>query len=218
MKSFPSIHFCALILFFRNRMCVIAFAWQVVPGHNLVLISNRDEDLDRPTSPASTWPISSSSSSSSASLPFLPSSPSSESTSDQAEIFAGRDLVSGGTWLGISRRTRRDPSEYRVAAITNVRHASASVPESPVSRGELVRSFLESQLSVAEYLAGVACPRYAGFNLLVATAEQLGYCTNFGSASGWRLLPPGFYGLSNASLDTPWPRVVRAKQLLSSLL
>lgn len=81
-----------------------------------------------------------------------------------------------------------------------------------------MRSFLESQLSVAEYLAGVACPRYAGFNLLVATAEQLGYCTNFGSASGWRLLPPGFYGLSNASLDTPWPRVIRAKQLLSSLL
>ena len=57
---------------------------------------------------------------------------------------------------------------------------------------------------------------YNGFNLLVAdarisvrSAPQLVYFTNR-RRQGPRALAPGIYGLSNAFLDTPWPKVTRA--------
>ena len=37
-------------------MCLIVFAWQVVPGAPLVACANRDEFYDRPTSAAAPWP------------------------------------------------------------------------------------------------------------------------------------------------------------------
>ncbi len=54
---------------------------------------------------------------------------------------------------------------------------------------------------------------YAGFNLLVGDAQQLWH---FNSQEGQpRQLESGIYGLSNASLDTPWPKLLRARDALS---
>ncbi|HSP00565.1 MAG TPA: NRDE family protein, partial [Thioalkalivibrio sp.] len=46
--------------------------------------------------------------------------------------------------------------------------------------------------------------------------DELWYCSNRGASP--RRLEPGLYGLSNHQLDTPWPKVVRAKQALADLL
>ena len=83
-------------------MCLIVFAWQVMPDMPLIAAANRDEFFDRPSAPAMQW-------------------------DDHPEIYAGRDLQAGGTWLGIS------PSG-RFAALTNVRSAADVRKDAPSDR------------------------------------------------------------------------------------
>jgi uncharacterized protein with NRDE domain len=127
---------------------------------------------------------------------------------DSPDILAGRDLEAGGTWLGIDRR-------LRFAAVTNYRDP-ANNQAGRHSRGSLTSNFLSSQASPNDYLAGLKPDNYAGFNLLVADREQLGYYSNVEKQV--QLLPAGIYGLSNRLLDTPWPKLVSAKQRFSTAL
>lgn len=127
---------------------------------------------------------------------------------DSPDILAGRDLEAGGTWLGINR-------QLRFAAVTNYRDP-ANKQAGRHSRGSLTSNFLRSQASPNDYLAGLAPDNYAGFNLLVADREQLGYYSNVEKQV--HLLPAGIYGLSNRLLDTPWPKLVSAKQRFSASL
>ncbi|MGY4533464.1 uncharacterized protein with NRDE domain [Pseudomonas sp. TE3786] len=128
---------------------------------------------------------------------------------DAPQVLAGRDLEAGGSWLGLGAGSR-------FAALTNIRDPRQ--PPFGRSRGELVAEFLRSELSAAAYLDDLL-PRagnYAGFNLLLGDTEGLWF---FNSREGQaRLLEPGVYGLSNASLDTPWPKLEKAKQALSEVL
>jgi uncharacterized protein with NRDE domain len=73
--------------------------------------------------------------------------------------------------------------------------------------------------SPKDYLSQVACRArdYAGFNLLVGNESSLWYFTNSGTRAPHQLAP-GIYGLSNASLDTPWPKVKMGKARLARLL
>ncbi|WP_128595019.1 NRDE family protein, partial [Paraburkholderia kirstenboschensis] len=60
---------------------------------------------------------------------------------------------------------------------------------------------------------------YNGFNLLVGdwTRRELAwYCNRSNVAPA--LLTPGTHGISNAVLDTPWPKLVRKRAELSTLL
>lgn len=169
-------------------MCVIYFALNVHPDYPLVLLANRDEFYDRPTSPAHSW-------------------------EDHPNVFAGRDLVAGGTWLGIT-------GSGRIAAVTNYREPGA--PRGWRSRGDLVSEFLKGFASTEDYLAEVTARSndYSGFNLLVGEIEptrcDLGYFSNRGG--GARKLESGVYGLSNHLLDTPWPKVVNGKNRLERIL
>jgi len=127
---------------------------------------------------------------------------------DQQDVLAGRDLQAGGTWLGLTR-------QGRFATVTNFRDADQ--PSARLrSRGELVTGFLQSALAPAEYLETVASEAYAGFNLLVSDVQSLGYLSNRGG--GMRELDAGIYGLSNATLDTPWEKVERSKSRLRQLI
>ncbi|MBL8971634.1 MAG: NRDE family protein, partial [Myxococcales bacterium] len=170
-------------------MCTLLFAWQVDPARPLIVAANRDEFHARPTAAASTWPR--------------------DAEASAPEIVAGRDLQAGGTWLGVTR-------EGRFAALTNVREPFVAPPPGARSRGGLVAEFLRGRAAPGEYLAGLAPDAYAGFNLVVGDRSSLWYLSNRSGPA--RALGPGVYGVSNAALDTPWPKVRRGRENLARLV
>jgi uncharacterized protein with NRDE domain len=121
---------------------------------------------------------------------------------DAAHILAGRDLRAGGTWLGVT-------TGGRFAALTNHRDLRRH-PVSGPSRGDLVRRALETGIE------GVDTSVYEGFNLLHGPVDELMYHSNVDGAHS--ILAPGIHGLSNHLLNTPWPKVQRARQQLTDLL
>jgi uncharacterized protein with NRDE domain len=203
-------------------MCLIVFAWQALPGCPLIVVANRDEVLSRPTAPASAWepPVS--------------------SADGPMRLIAGRDLVGLGTWMGLAWPLACEQSPatttttttttssggvatsvtvtgpvpaaaVRFAALTNFVEPESDIPPDPISRGTLPVGFLTAaDPSPAAYWAGLSLERYAGFNLVVSTLSELWYGSNR-EGQGPRELPPGIYGVSNATLDVPWPKVERAK-------
>ncbi|MEN3365718.1 MAG: hypothetical protein V7606_2992 [Burkholderiales bacterium] len=169
-------------------MCLIVFAWQVVPGVPLVAAGNRDEFYERPATPAGWW-------------------------DDHPQVYAGRDLRGGGTWMGVTR-------DGRFAAITNIRAPSEKRADAP-TRGALVANFLTGQTSAEDYIAEISSRAhlYNGFNLLIGDDRSLiWYSNGTDDERNGRPLAPGIYGLSNGSLDAPWPKVVRTKAQFASLL
>ncbi len=169
-------------------MCLIAFAIGLHPDMPLWLASNRDESFDRPTEPLHRW-----------------------HTDDGIEVVAGRDLRDGGTWLGLS-------PAGRVAWLTNVRQAK---PErAGRSRGELVSRWLSGQDDLAGFVQTLQPEAYGGFNLVLGDlgVGRWHWVSNRHPADPHapqtpqrhqRNLGPGLYGLSNASLDTPWPKTLK---------
>jgi folate-binding protein YgfZ len=117
-------------------------------------------------------------------------------------LLAGRDLRQGGTWLGVNRLGRW-------AFVTNVR-ARAQRPHAP-SRGALVPLVLRDGRDAGTAVACIAAQAaaYNGFNLVGGERVSVTFASN--RASGARALPRGVSGLSNAGLDTPWPKLLRAK-------
>lgn len=124
-------------------------------------------------------------------------------------LFAGRDLQAGGTWLGVG-------PGGRFAALTNIR--DLSLPQGARSRGELPAAFLAGQLSAAAFLQQLREQQqhYSGFNLLLCDGQQL--CHFNSRAARITVLRPGVHGLSNADLNTPWPKLQRIKQGLHDSL
>lgn len=169
-------------------MCLILVAWQVHPDYPLVVAANRDEFFARASAQAGFW-------------------------ADAPNVFAGRDLEAGGTWLGISR-------QQRFAALTNFRDGLGARPDSP-SRGALVADFLCGSMDPKLYSSALQARAndYNGFNLLFSDGRELGYLSNrhaHGTEIRW--LTPGIYGLSNHLLDTPWPKLTGAKRSFSDAL
>jgi uncharacterized protein with NRDE domain len=126
---------------------------------------------------------------------------------EDPRVQGGRDLQAGGTWLGVRE-------DGRFAAVTNVREPGAATGVR--SRGFLPLDFLLGDQPPSEHLAAIDGAQYSGFNLLLADADALWYCSNRDGAA--RPLAPGVYGLSNLLLDTPWPKLVTAKARFFSAL
>ena len=165
-------------------MCLIVFAWQPEQATVLRLAANRDEFYARPSAALGQWP-------------------------DAPDVFAGRDLQAGGTWLGVTR-------QGRFAALTNIRDPRQKA--APRSRGALTADYLLGQESPAAYLDRVMhdAAEHAGFNLLVGDRQQLWHFNS--QERRPRQLESGVYGMSNANLDTPWPKLLRARDALSDRL
>jgi len=170
-------------------MCLILIGWQSHPDFPLVIAANRDEFYSRRTRPAAWW-------------------------GQSVSILAGRDEEAGGTWLGINRRGR-------VALLTNVRAPQERNSRAP-SRGLLVLSALQSLGLLGQWTkeSARAGQSFNGYNLLVGEPlpapargieAQMLFTGNRdpGGTEEPRALAPGIYGLSNALLDTPWPKVTR---------
>lgn len=126
------------------------------------------------------------------------------------DLLAGQDLRAGGTWLGITRNGR-------IAAITNYRDPATLKSHAP-SRGKLVTRFLLGSLSPRAFIDGLTKEGtlYNGFNIVLGTKDGLWWYSN--RAKEPRCLVPGYYGLSNRLLDTPWPKVVQTKKSFAALL
>ena len=170
-------------------MCLIVFAWRPEHSTPLLLAANRDEFYARPTLPLAAW-------------------------EEAPGVLAGRDLEAGGTWLGLG-------PEGRFAALTNIRDPGQ--PLGRRSRGDLVAQFLTSGMPMDDYLREVRgrSAEYSGFNLLIGTfaagaRPRLAYLN---SREGEIVaLPAGVYGLSNAAIDTPWPKLRKAREGLAQAL
>ncbi|PRB84278.1 NRDE family protein [Pseudomonas sp. MYb185] len=114
------------------------------------------------------------------------------------ELLAGKDLEAGGTWLGVTR-------SGRFAALTNIRSPQAR--RGPRSRGKLVLDYLTGDMSPGDYMASLSgdLTDYAGFNLLAGNVTELWHLNS--QEGHAQALKPGIYGLSNASLNSPWPKL-----------
>lgn len=126
------------------------------------------------------------------------------------KIFAGKDLKAGGTWLGISENGR-------FAALTNHRQMD-DIKEDTISRGIIVKDFLLSEGNPREYLVELQRNghKFNGFNLIAGTFEELFYMSN--KKEGIFKVQPGNHALSNAFLNTPWPKTERSSQALEKVL
>ncbi|MFS0688798.1 NRDE family protein [Sporosarcina sp. 179-K 8C2 HS] len=129
---------------------------------------------------------------------------------DKPYLLAGRDLLQRGTWLGVTKNGR-------FAALTNYRDASEQTKDVR-SRGEIVTGFLDSNVTAAEFLKLLQQKRaeYAGFNVIVGTADELLYYSNIENEV--KKVSPGTHGLSNHFLDTRWPKVVKGKKGIRKLV
>ncbi len=129
---------------------------------------------------------------------------------DHNDILAGIDLEQNGTWLGINKAGK-------FTAVTNFREGG-NKDTGLKSRGHLTRHFLTQEISAKAYLEELQTSgaQFGGFNLLLGDHSGLYYSSNKGAKT--RRLQPGLYALSNAHLDTRWPKVLQAKQHLQALL
>ena len=153
-------------------MGVVALAWHSHPRWRLLLAGYRDEFHARPTAALARWP--------------------------DTGVIAGRDLRSGGTWVGLDARGR-------VAVVTNVRDGFAQ-PHGGPSRGALPVAFLDGSMDAAATTAALLADTtaYAPFNLMLA---DTGACWHLGSHPRQRqALAAGVHGISNGRLDAPWPK------------
>ena len=120
-------------------------------------------------------------------------------------IHAGRDLEAGGTWMGRN-------AHGLVAALTNRHDPAAAIPPDVRSRGGVVHGLLRhgTPEAAAEWLAREEIARYRPFNVLFGSREAF-YCLSSGRGGGPEALAPGFYALSNSTLnDRSWPKVDRS--------
>ncbi|HCH23863.1 MAG TPA: hypothetical protein DE179_06150 [Oceanospirillaceae bacterium] len=127
----------------------------------------------------------------------------------QPNILAGKDLQAGGTWLGVG-------NDGRWAALTNYRDGSSKTVAGP-SRGHICTHFIEQDLSALHFAQQLSQQTYAGFNVLLWDGEDLVYYASQGEQA-LQVLKPGIYGLSNAHLDTNWPKVNIVKAGMTDLL
>lgn len=160
-------------------MCTIFLSWQQHPQFDLIVAANRDEYYRRPTTPAHYW-------------------------QDAPHVFAGRDDIGRGTWMGAT-------TNRRFAALTNFRNLDAISNNAP-SRGGLTSDFLNSTTSPQDYLANIQRENlnHNPYNLLVGDKDTLCYYSNMSKKIIH--LEPGIYGLSNGYLDAPWPKVTEGKK------
>jgi len=160
-------------------MCVLAFAWRSHPRWQLIAAGNRDELHARPAAPLARW-------------------------ERPDGLIAGRDLASGGTWLGVSERGR-------FAVVTNLRGHGGPDPDR-ASRGALVADLLSGNGAYADPDRATLSD-FNPFNLIVADRQRALFLSNRPDAIR-STLETGIYGVSNGTLDEPWPKTLRLKAIM----
>ncbi|HKT85792.1 MAG TPA: NRDE family protein [Novosphingobium sp.] len=158
-------------------MCVAALAWNAHPDWLLVAIGNRDEFHARPTAALARW-------------------------NEGTGVIAGKDLLGGGTWLGVSEAGR-------FALVTNYRTPEGARQGRP-TRGKLVTGLLEGRKPEQ-------VPQMNPFNLVHADHGEAWFLTNYPAVES-RRLARGIHGLSNGGFDVPWPKTLQLQAVLADWL
>ena len=123
-------------------------------------------------------------------------------------LLAGQDLEQGGTWLGITK-------SGRFAAVTNVREFyQTDTKENFLSRGDLVKNFLNSSLSPEEYAQKVEANKYMGFNLVVSDLKYFSII----SSQGIESFNQELVVVGNRALNTETKKLNNAKEDIKSIL
>jgi uncharacterized protein with NRDE domain len=162
-------------------MCVVAVAFETHPKYRLILAANRDEFHERPSAPLARW------------------------DGTDAHIIAGRDLQSGGTWLGVS-------GQGRIAVVTNIRTGNLPDPDK-ASRGALVTDYLrDGSLAALDQL-----DRFNPVSLIAIGPEGATLIANRPQPM-IKALTPGIHGLSNGEPHANWPRKDRLMQAFGECL
>lgn len=176
-------------------MCLIAWRTAATAPWPLLLAANRDEFHLRDAQALHRWPTL-------PTLARLGRRPSltgghSPSAATPAFVIAGRDLVGGGTWLGLAVTARG----LRIVMLTNLRNGRALpvAPDAP-SRGLLVTDLLgadeAARVAMERLAAHEDLPRMAGFNLVAIEltareptgAEHAGQETTATAAPGFTIV------------------------------
>ena len=167
-------------------MCLIAIAWRIHARFPLVVVANRDELHARRAAAAGFDP-------------------------EAHEVYGGRDLLQGGSWLSVSTRGR-------LAAVTNVR-TGLGQKAFPRSRGWLVRDFVRGDFGAINCAAGLerAGADFGAFNLLLWDGSGLAFASNHPKPAH-ATVSPGLHAMSNGAFDAPWPKSGRATQALQTWL
>jgi len=166
-------------------MCILFIAINQHKDYPLIILANRDEFQERPTTSAHFW-------------------------KDYPNLLAGKDEKEGGTWLGITR-------QGRISALTNYRDIPLH-KDGRLSRGHLVRDYLVSDITSEEYLNFLIANRenYNPYNILFGNQNELFVYNNISNQVN--KLENGFYGLSNAYLNSPWPKVSKGIEHLKKYI
>lgn len=189
-------------------MCICLFSTRH-PDYPLILLSNRDEFLNRPTAPADWW------------------------QTPNAHVLGGRDLQreEQGTWLGVTR-------DGRIAVLTNFREEGQEVAKDK-SRGGIPKAYLTPPPGQAEsdedfakrMIDDVGIHDVGGFSLLFGQLSPSKEDSHSGlsiisnrtsSAAGLVRVAEKAgetHGLSNSHFgDLTWPKVVHGEHLLSQAI
>lgn len=124
-------------------------------------------------------------------------------------LLGGRDLEAGGSWMALG-------DNNRFVLVTNHRNLRLPKPENARSRGNLVADFINSSLAAPDFCNQLEARDYAGFNLLLRDTTGWYHYSNISQRC--QRLGAGVFGLSNALLDTPWPKTLRARARLQQQL
>jgi len=168
-------------------MCTLAVYLREFDNFPLVVAANRDEHFSRP-----------------AAAPRL--------LTTEPAIFAGQDLVAGGTWLGVN--------EYGlVAAIVNRRVAAPDPNDAPRSRGLLCLDMLRAKnaAQAGKWLEREDGSKYPPFLLLIAGADAAFVIFNAEHGIGRMELDQGLHVFSNTSFtDSDGGKLNHARELFSA--
>ncbi len=156
-----------------------------------LILANRDEFYHRPTEPAHFW-------------------------KKAPHILAGKDLLKGGTWLGVTL-------DGRFGALANIRNPQKERLETSgmPSRGQLVADFLypksyqKNKISFLwDYLEKIETKKqdFEPFHLILGYLDgPLYYISSF---QGAKQLETGVFVISNTVLEEPLPKVKKLENWL----
>ena len=166
-------------------MCIVFLAVEQHPHYPLIIAANRDEFFERPSLAANFW-------------------------QDAPNVWGGRDVQAGGSWLGVNR-------DGRIAALTNIRDPQ-NIRKEALSRGHLVQSALcvdDFNVETFTETLRVTKNHYNGYNLVFGHWQQLWVYNNH--LDHCQPIEQGVHALSNAFLNSPWPKAHRGVERLRTL-